>query len=431
MSGKGVKSTLIGVSKRIDTKPNKTEGIVNYDVDNRYPQRVSAIINASGTGTLCTDMLGKYLYGEGFVNEALAKTVVNRKGMNANKLLFKVRKSFSKYYGFAVHVNYNAMFEKTSFHPMPFEDLRLTTTKEEGNKKHPHMIALYDDWDKYKRTRIDHKKIEYFDFYDPDPAVIQAQVDAVGGWANYKGQIMYWTVEGPQYTLAPSDSILEDIQTDSHSKIFKNRNISTNFLASYIIETASFEDDEQRRDFINDLENFQGSDNAMKTMLLERMDGQDDLGMEFHKIDIQDVEKLYEFTENSARDNIIRNYQIPPVLLMAIPGKLGTSSEIIEGTASYNGTTREYRLAISAAFEELFTNYVKEVGDNFDIEEVQPSVVQPKDTVEGKAKIVEILTNSELTVEQKRIVLEDIYELSDEEALKLVPDGIQPKLDVQ
>ena len=59
MSNKGLKATVTDVTKRITTKPNKTEGIINYDVDNKYPNRIIDIINASGTGTLCTDLFGK------------------------------------------------------------------------------------------------------------------------------------------------------------------------------------------------------------------------------------------------------------------------------------------------------------------------------------------------------------------------------------
>ncbi len=87
-----MKSTLTGVVKRVVIKPNKTDGILNYDEDNAYPQRVLDIINSSGTGTLCTDLMAKFIYGNGFKDKALGKLVVNKKGLTANQLLRKLSK---------------------------------------------------------------------------------------------------------------------------------------------------------------------------------------------------------------------------------------------------------------------------------------------------------------------------------------------------
>ena len=235
-----MKATITDIEKRIVTPVNKTEGILNYDIDNSYPQRINTIINSSGTGTLCTSLFGKFLYGGGFVQEALAKTIVSpSKKMTANKLLFKTGKAVSKFNGFAIHVNYNALYKKSSLNYVPFQDVRFTTSE---NEDYPDMIAVYDDWDKTKSSKIKKEEIDYINFYNPDPEVIQSEVDAAGGWENYKGQIYYWSVDGMEYPLAPSDSVLEDVQTDSHAKVFKFRNITTNFMASHILETGEFED---------------------------------------------------------------------------------------------------------------------------------------------------------------------------------------------
>jgi hypothetical protein len=331
-------------------------------------------------------------------------------------LLKKVAKSVSKLHGFAVHVNYSALFEKTSYHIIPFKDLRFTT---HDHKEHPNMLALYDDWQKVKRQKIDHKKIEYFHFYNPNPAAIQEQVDEAGGWANYNGQIFYWSIDGRQYPLAPSDPILEDMQTDSHAKIFKFRNITTNFMASHIFETNEFEDEHEKDEFIEVLADFQGADEALKILLLEKKAEQEQ-SFNLQKVDIQDVEKLYEYTETSVRDNIIRQYVIPPVLLLATPGKLGSSSEIIEATAFYNGITSEYRQSISEIFEELLNNSIYITGENFEIKEIKPSVIDLKETTEGKAKAVEVLSNEKLSDYQKRAVLKLIYRYNEADINELM-----------
>lgn len=412
------KSTVTNISKRIDTSRSKLDGTINYDIDNAYPQRVIDILNSSGTGTLCSEMLQKYINGQGFVSDKLAKTQINSNGLTANKLLFKVAKSLSDHNGFIIHVNYNMNYRERNYSLIPFSHGRLP---EEDAEENPNMLRVYDDWDNTIRKKIDEDKIDYINFYDPNPDVIAEEVKAAGGWENYKGQALYWTPLGKEYILAPSDPVLEDIQTDSSAKIFKNRNITTNFMASHIIETTEFESEDERQEFIDNLVEFQGSDDALKLFLLEKKAGQEGPGFTLEKIDIQDVEKLYEFTEGSVRDNIIRRYQIPPVLLFAIPGKLGSSSEMKEASALYNGNTEIYRRSVSEVFDKLLSNSVYIVGDDFDIEPFEVNVVESKETSEGKKEVVNLLSNNSLSESQKKVILQVVYSYTADEAMKLIP----------
>jgi len=426
MAGKGPKATVTDVTKRITTKVNKTDGIINYDVDNAYVNRIIDIVNSSGTATLCTSILGKFIYGGGFANEALSALKINSSKLTTNKLLFKAGKSLSKFNGFAIHVNYNALFQKTSFSYVPFENVRFTDSDEKN--EHKNMLAIYDDWQKIKSSRINKKDIDFINFYNPDPEVIAEEVEAAGGWGAYKGQVIYVTTDGVEYPLAPSDSVLEDVQTDAHAKTFKNRNITTNFMASYFVRTAMFEGDEadtERQDFIDTLTTFQGQDEASKFMLIEEEGEEPAFVLE--KVDIQDIDKLYEFTEESVRNNIIRNYLIPSVLLVAQAGKLGSSSEIKDATAFYNEVTEDYRILIEEAFAEMFRNSVFPEQEEFDIIERSAKTVPTKETTEGKAAILKIMESALLSDKEKRKTLSTVYDLSDGEVSELLPQAIVPE----
>jgi len=288
-----MKSTLTGVVKRVEIKPNKTEGILNYDVDNCYPQRVLDIINASGTGTLCTDLMAKFIYGNGFKDKTLGKLVVNKKGETANQLLRKLSKSIANFYGFNIHLNYS-IFPTIGISELNFSDFTAARFTSEDNKEHPNQLALYDDWQKTKGG-IKKDKINFIHLYNPKKVVEEVNASKGGTiqekLANYKGQILYWSNVGVQYPLAPSDSILEDIITDSKSKNFKNRNISTNFMASHILEVDEFETDENserssaREQFVENLTKFQGDDEASQIFLLEKATGQSESGFKLTKVD--------------------------------------------------------------------------------------------------------------------------------------------------
>ena len=55
-----MKGTLLS-RKRIQTKANKTDGIINFDVDNAYPSRTIDIIQNSVTGTACVELYKKFI----------------------------------------------------------------------------------------------------------------------------------------------------------------------------------------------------------------------------------------------------------------------------------------------------------------------------------------------------------------------------------
>ena len=52
--------------KRLPTSTNYAKGIVNYDVDNLYPQRVDSIVRRSPIALSCIETISDFLNGDGF-----------------------------------------------------------------------------------------------------------------------------------------------------------------------------------------------------------------------------------------------------------------------------------------------------------------------------------------------------------------------------
>jgi len=186
-------------------------------------------------------------------------------------------------------------------------------------------------------------------------------------------------------------------------------------MASYLMRVQTFEDEEQRQEFIDSLIGFQGADDTSKIMVVEQ-EGEE-TPFELEKVDIQDIGDLYAFTEESARNNIIRASLIPSALVLAEEGIFGGSDgKMISANAYYNGVTLDYRLEVSAAFEELFNDSVFVVGEDFDIKETPPSIPKAKDTAEGKAKIFEVISNASLSESKKSIILQRLFDFDKEDA---------------
>lgn len=356
-----VLTTNTRVEPRIAYKENKTDGVLNYDLDNAYPQRIMVFIDSSGQATRCVKLLQKFIIGGGFTNQLFYKARVNREGLTNDKLLRKIAYDKAYFDGFAIHVNYNANYKVDSLHFIPFEHCRLAIP---DDIDYVGKIAVYDDWARWKTSRIEKKYLQWVNVWNPDPQIIKAQVDFAGGWDKYKGQIYYYSAEGAnEYPKSPFDSVINDIDSDAQAQIFKNRNLRNNFLATHIgTYKGKFETERERSDFKDSIRQQQGAENASNIMLIET-GGVDD-SFVLTPMTTANLEKLYEYTETSASDNIRKVILAPPVLVGdLIAGKLGTAQEIQDAVNYFNAATSDDRLEVEECFTEIFS-YWKEPSIN-------------------------------------------------------------------
>ncbi len=344
--------TSSALPRRLPTRPDKSLGILHYDEDNAYPQRVREILRLSGTGTACVSLYAKFLKGDGLEDERLALAPLDPEGTTANQLLRRLADDLARFGGFAVHVGYDALFRPVSLTHLSFEFVRLGLPGEDGLIRE---VAVYDDWDRNKYQVLKRKQVELLPLFDADPAIVAAQMKAAGGLDAYQGQVFYYTPEPGSYPLAPFDAVLEDLLTDAEIKAFKYANISTGFLASHLLETPEFEDEAQRELFKKNLRQFQGGRNASKLLHIENPD-MERMPMHLHDVKIQDNDSLFQYTESSVQQNIRKAFGIPPVLMGdLVAGKLGTAQEIRDAFLFFNQHTRDERRVLKEALSELLS----------------------------------------------------------------------------
>lgn len=350
-----MKSSLPLVEPRITIKDSKVDGIQNYDADNNYPGRIMDIIRASGTASLCVDRYYKFINGKGFKDQKFWKARINRRGLTVDALLRETSKDYARFRGFAIHVNYNALFQVNEVSYVPFDHCRLSMADENG---HVSKIAVYDNWDG-KKGKIKKDEIDFINKWNPNPDVVLAQIEAAGGINNYKGQIFWYSFNGDSYPLSICDPVLEDIISDTKIKKFRMRTTTTSFMPSHLVEVPfEFESDEERRDYIKNLEKFQGSENSNKLMLVENPEQDQNKKITLHKVDWQDSDKIYEVTNKTVKESIIEAFGIPPQIAnIQTPGKLGTAQEVKEGYQIYNSVTSDERRIFEESFKEIFSRY--------------------------------------------------------------------------
>lgn len=352
------------IQKRIVRRDDRSLGIINYDVDNAYPQRVVDIVNGSGVAKTCVDIFFKFINGSGFEDSALGAKIVDGERMTADKLLRKNAKDFANFGGFAVHFNYDLNGNKTTTNAIPFAHCRIAI---DDKTKMPVAIAVYPDWNREVKKRIEKKEVDYINLYNPDPEVVKQEIIDAGGIEKYKGQVYYHGMEGEVvYPLAYYDSELEDIETDSQIKLFKYRNISGSFMASHMFvrygQSETKDKDGISEDLVEGIKTFQGAENFNRIMLID-VDTPEQKP-ELIPFTHQNNDKLFEYHETSTQNNIRKVFAIPTVFLEAIEGSLGLSKQLDDAVDFYNKMTSDERAVLEESYQFLFSDIL---GGSFKI----------------------------------------------------------------
>jgi hypothetical protein len=418
-----VKARVTEIESRLAVKPNKQEGIQNFDVDNAYPQRIRNAIKASGRTSQCVNIYSRFVRGTGFA-DPFYKTIVNRKGETIDKIHRKVVFDRVRFRGFALHFNFNLLGEIVEINQIPFEECRLGIADEASGVVS--IIKHHPDWAREVTKNFNKKFINEYAVFNPDPDVVLAQIEAAGGIGNYKGQMLYWSHNGNKYPEASCDPVLEDVISDHEASEFRLNNITTNFLASHILETGGFESADEEAKFTKSLENFQGAKRSSRILHMQRTGTEKSYNLD--KVEIQDMDGLFKQTEDSTLDSIRRNYMIPAVLLSdLISGKLGTAQEIQDAYAWMNSLTVDDRMIDEEVFTTIFSHWHDQSANpdkNFSAGELrfgEERILVEKLQVGGTQAMKDVIVDALLTPEQKKNILILVFGLKEEDALKIIP----------
>lgn len=343
--------SLVGVVKRrFEVKPSKVDGILNYDIDNAYPQRVMYTIASSGTGVACVNLLSDYITGRGFADDTLTGVKLNRSGETPEAILQKISKDKAKFRGWALHINWGIDFKISEINFVPFEHCRHCVPDDTGFVS---KIAVYNNWDKQLSKKIDSKQIDKIHVWNPNPEVIAKQIVEAKGIENYKGQIFWFSEDGTEYPLASCDAVMQDLESDSLVSTFTWRTLKTGFIQqNAFVYRGKFENDTQRQSFKGNLNTFQGADNSNQMLLIESESEASD--PKIINIPVMVNDKLFESTDNKVTMKIVKNYRQPLALhSVQQPGTLGLTREFEEAQHVYDIHTDKHRTQVSQQLAKI------------------------------------------------------------------------------
>ena len=350
------------IKQRVVIKENRTEGILNYDIDNAYPQRMLSALAHSGIASTCVDWYRRFILGQGFTDEIFGRSTINADGLTPNLLLRLVVKDFARLNGFAIHVNYNMNGAISNVNWMPWTRTRLTKPDDQDLVG---KIAVHKDWARERSLLIRKTDIEFINTFNDDPEIVMAQIESAKGIDRYRGQILWFSPEGMNYPLVRFDPVLEDVQTDAGIKVSKNSAVLKGFKANRIfIYKGKFENDQDREDFLDEMEEFDGPENLNSSMLVE-VDRKEEIP-EIIQIEAPKSDKLFELTERTVQENIRMIYHVPEVFIKSTPGKLGQDGQLEQAEVFYNKDTEDERLIFNEQFKRLFANFMRPINPTGD-----------------------------------------------------------------
>lgn len=341
------------VKQRFDIKQDFIVEILSWGLLNVYPQSQFEYMKASGVATAAVNKLEDFIVGDGFFDENFGKTILNRQGQTANHLLrdLSAQKSFIN--TVCLHVGYNALLEVATIKPISTQWYRLVKKGKNAGK-----IAIWNNWAGENSWNYENNisDIQFLNPFNPDPNQIEKEIEEVGGFANYKGQIFLLNWEPyNHYALSTFDSVIDDVITDAALANYRKNNIKSSFSASGIIKyNANVESEEERLEILKEISSYQGDDEAGNIIVIFPTEGEIETNspIEFVSIQPTSIDDLYKNQESSINSRIVGLYGQPRALHTFFEDEGIFNRDLIENAwLIYNEQTKRQRNEMSEIFE--------------------------------------------------------------------------------
>ena len=267
---------------------NHYKGILENGVYNRYPTEVEDLINNSPNASQCADIYANFLSGKGFETTPTNLSEFYWLYYDQNDLLRDVVESISRHQGAFIHVRYNANFEKSGFACLPYENCRLSKIDSQN-----YYAFVYHNSTAYRnRFGIDDEFITKYHSYNPNPEVIEKQVEKVGSIERYNGQVYYLKLGNKYvYTDPLISRAWECAQVDYQLNQYYLATVKNGFHDTLVIRHNQFANEEELKAFEKALNEVIGTQNASSILRIEDNFGGEDIEGNFK---IEQLKKQYQ-----------------------------------------------------------------------------------------------------------------------------------------
>lgn len=355
-------------TSRLEFPPFSNLEITGYGKDNLYPQRIKELVACSETGEGCLKRYIDFIQGNGFKDESFSELVLNDKGDTADDILQQITDDLGSYNGFALHVNYNLLGNIVEISHVPFENCRLG---EEDDIGYIGKIAVFPDWTGRKKRNNQTLKptketIDYIHVFNPEKAVVLAQIEDAGSIEQYKGQILWVSSAGKQeYPKTIYDKVVTQMSTEEGLGNISLRNARNSFLLSGMLITKKGQDTPNTSDTEQSESGRYDDDNSIAEAVADVQGDMETQKILHFEIEYDEEEpKFVPFQgANYDKDFTVTSDTVCEKIYAAFgqeawhrirKGSVGFSSDIMRDTYDvYNSVTNGERRLIERAFDKI------------------------------------------------------------------------------
>jgi len=360
------------LDKRLKVHLDYNHRILFYGEDNLYPQRAEQVRLRSPLLVSSTRILEDFINGDGWeLNNGIH---LNNRGDTSRDLLNLVSKDYSRYSGFALHINFDGRGRVVEVQHLPFEYCRLGLPDAFGNIS---TIVVSNNWeedgDKLPPSPNRHIYTETFPMFNPYTAQ-----EGIVGIPQPKGQVFYFSgIERNKYPLATFDAIWHTGMTDDSIQRYEQNNTGRGFHGATIFRyPGEFESETQKAAMVKQLQEMMGPDGPGITVA--QLD-EDFTGTLMEQIPAGQTSDLFETTLQSLINRTLYHYNIPPALFGIAPsGGVFTQLAYQESFIVYNVITRNLRDSVSRVFNKFTELWWQEPFTLGDIKENVFGVKEPE-----------------------------------------------------
>ena len=395
-----VQRAVIKLDKSIVKKDSGINGLMQFGIQNDYPQVIEKLINGSVTAKTSANIYSKFLTGLGFENEAINNIVVGvdsrGKKITLQTLLRQIAISISRFNGFYIHTNLTLGRKVKDVHLKSFKNMRFAKPDDSGYSA---KLMYYDNWGKDSANgKYDKNLIKEYNVFNLNSDVFTAQIKEAGSVEKYKGQVYFEFLDNEYfYPLSVYDDVYLDLDTEAQISLYKNRQIRNGFFNKIVfrVEKQAIELDENGNEIQNEnteladsIRSFMGADGETALILEDELNEDGEIeengGFRIDQIESNIDDALFENWEKSLSNNIRKSSRIPELLMDFQQVGMGNISGASIKVASdlYNAITADDRAVIEKSIEEIFINSENKVLAKNTNWKIKPLELGINDTVE-------------------------------------------------
>lgn len=340
----------IKISKSQSIKDN----IVFYGANNKYPSEMESIIDGSQTATLCVKTKSKFLSSK-FVDERISSVGVGRTWINRKytmqALVRDIAYNLAKYNGCYLQVTKNLGGEVVMVSVLDFTKCRFT----EFDDTMRCSAVYYGD---FAGTVTGKKKKNFvkFPLFTNNNELFKKMAESY----NTTTSVYPIFIDSAYYyPKNPFESVYKDCLTEYEVQDNRYEEISEGSPAKLIIRTDFSENEDERREQIDEIRKFAGSKGRRVLVIKTAFDENGEPIESGYKLDtIQDTRDLSKFTdaEKAIAGNIRKALQIPSILVAPNDGATvdASAAQLRAAVDYYNDFTRDERDLITESLNEVF-----------------------------------------------------------------------------